>query len=98
MPTTDSISSKEPIRAPVSASLITCSFEGVCPSGAQPVTTVSQASRPLPLLASTNSSAAPVPVTLPENAAVAALRAFAALTFGVVARVNGAARPTELPA
>jgi hypothetical protein len=97
VPVMVSISSNEPITLPVDAFVMTCNRDGVWPSLAQPATTVSHASTGDPVLASTNSSAAPVEVTFPENAAFAVARAFAALTFGVVPRDSGADRPTELP-
>lgn len=98
LPTTDSISSYDPTVAPVTASVITCSRDGVCPSGCHPLTTVSQASRPCPELASTNSSGVPTASALPTNRALAAFFAAAAVVLAEVARVSGAASPTELPA
>jgi D-serine deaminase-like pyridoxal phosphate-dependent protein len=56
-----SISSNEPITAPLDAFVMTCSRDGVWPSLAQPATTVSHARTGDPVLASTNNSAAPVP-------------------------------------
>src|SRR4051812_21530535 len=93
-----SISSYDPTTLPLTASVMTCRRDGVWPSGCQPLTTVSQDSLPAPLLASTNSSGLPVVLTLPVNTPVAVRAAEAAVTLGVVLRLSGAARPTEVPA
>lgn len=74
---------------------MTCSFDGVCLSAFQPVATVSQARRPLPLLASTNSSGAPTEVSEPENVLRALALAASAPTFAVVLSVSGAERLTD---
>ncbi|PSK65735.1 hypothetical protein B0E53_02286 [Micromonospora sp. MH33] len=80
------------------ASVTTCSLDGVCLSAFQPLATVSQASRPVPELASTKSSGAPTEVSEPENALRALALAAAEPTLAVVFSVSGATRPTEVPA
>ncbi len=98
VPATVSISSQEPRTALLVASVTTCSTDGVCPSGAQPSTTLSQARRPVPLEASTMSCGVRVAVTLPANAAFAVRCAATAVTDGVTLSRSGASRLLEVPA
>src|SRR5262245_60164947 len=98
VPATVSISSNAPRYAPETASDITCSRDGVLPSRAQPSTRVSQASRPIPLLASTNNSGEPTELIVPAKWAFAVAAAWAAGTLAVVDSVKGATKPTDAPA